>query len=229
MRYFLVVILAVFFSFSGCDNPKQPTELAQKPNLADKVGQIDAATVLSKENEAVTKSDFMPFYVYSDVGSRDNHYVPSGFMPNGECLTFTDKHLQGCNSGKTCIKIDYDVECSRFNQKWAGIYWLNPPNNWGNKKGGFDLTGASKLTFWAKGEKGGEQIQEVTIGGITGNYPDSDTAVIGPIILTDQWKKYTIDLRGKDLSYISGGFAWTTSEDVNPVRCVFYIDEIRFE
>jgi len=229
MRYFLIVLAGVSLSLSGCENPKHSSESSSITSHNETVGQVDASTVLAKENEAAAKTDFKPFYVYSDVGSRDNHYVPSGFMPNGECLTFTDKHALGCYADKTCIKIDYDVECSRFNQKWAGIYWLNPPNNWGNKKGGFDLTGASKLTFWAKGEKGGEQIQEVTIGGITGNYPDSDTAVIGPIILTDQWKKYTIDLRGKDLSYISGGFAWTTSEDVNPSSCVFYIDEIRFE
>ena len=85
------------------------------------------------------------------------------------------------------------------------------------------------MTFWAKGTKGGEQIQEFTIGGITGDYPDTDTAVIGPVILGTKWRQYTVDLRGKDLSYISGGFSWTTSEDVNPEDCTFYLDEIRFE
>ena len=41
--------------------------------------------------------------------------------------------------------------------------------------------------------------------------------------------KYVVDLRGKDLSYISGGFAWSTSEDVNGDSCIFYLDDIRFE
>ena len=85
------------------------------------------------------------------------------------------------------------------------------------------------MTFWAKGEKGGEQIQEFTIGGIEQDYPDSDKIVMGPVILTDQWKKYTIDLRGRDLSYISGGFAWTSEAMVNSQECKFYLDEIKFE
>lgn len=151
-------------------------------------------------------------------------------MPNGRCLSLDEAWAQDCHTGKNCVKIEYDVDCSRNDQRWAGIYWLNPANNWGQRKGGFNLTGAQKLTFWARGEKGGEQIQEFTVGGISGNYPDSDLTAMGPVILPPQWKQYTIDLRGKDLSYISGGFAFSTNEEVNPVAsCTFYLDEIRFE
>lgn len=216
------------------------SEVTQKPvSGKDKA----AKTISQKETQNVKGSQtqkkkissqpsvrgFKPFYVYSDKASRQNHYVPSGFMPNGKCLKFSDVHKQDCLSGQTCIQIIYDVECSREGDKWAGIYWLNPANNWGNRKGGYNLTGAQRLTFWAKGKNGGEQIQEVTIGGITGDYPDSDIAVIGPIILSNEWKQYTVDLRGKDLSYISGGFSWTTSEEVNPTECIFYLDEMKFE
>ena len=150
-------------------------------------------------------------------------------MPDGKCLKFNDAWLENCQSGKTCIKIEYEIACSKDNQKWAGIYWLNPPNNWGSRKGGFDLTGATKLTFWAKGEKGEERIEEFKIGGLNGEYPDSDTAVIGPVLLTNEWQQYTIDLRGKDLSYVSGGFAWATNVDVNPDTCTFYLDELQYE
>ena len=172
---------------------------------------------------------FQPFYIFSDKDSRQNHYVPSGFMPNGKCLALEEGWSKDCQSGESCIRIQYDLECSRRDERWAGIYWLNPANNWGTRKGGFNLTGAQKLTFWAKGERGGEQIQEFTVGGIAGNYPDSDIAVLGVVRLVPEWRQYTIDLRGKDLSYISGGFAWTTSENVNDDSCVFYLDEIRFE
>ena len=54
-------------------------------------------------------------------------------------------------------------------------------------------------------------------------------AVIGPVILTPEWKEYSIDLRGKDLSYISGGLAWSTNIEVNPQSCVFYLDDIVYE
>jgi len=54
-------------------------------------------------------------------------------------------------------------------------------------------------------------------------------ASLGPVTLTKDWQQYTINLEGKDLTYISGGFCWSTNLDVNPEGCTFYIDEIRYE
>lgn len=217
--YYLLLCCLLFVCIS-CD---------QSPKASKQKIKLSSQAIAADQPSEDTTNPFKPFYIYSEKGSRENHYVPSGFMPNGRCIEFNDTWTQNCHSGKTCIKIVYDLQCSREDERWAGIYWLNPPNNWGTRKGGFDLTGAKRLTFWAKGNQGGEQIQEFTVGGISGDYPDSDTAVIGPVILSNQWRQYTIDLRGKDLSYISGGFAWTTSEDVNGNACVFYLDDMRFE
>jgi len=189
----------------------------------------DGGSSSSINADEVVTGDFQPFWVYQNKGSRDNHFVPSGFMPNGKCLNMQDSWREDCYDGSSCIKTVYDVACSAADQKWSGIYWLNPANNWGSRKGGYNLQGAQKLTFWAKGENGGERIEEFTIGGITGDYPDSDSAVIGPVILTDEWRQYSIDLRGKDLSYISGGFSWSSSVDVNPDGCTFYMDNIIYE
>lgn len=185
----------------------------------------------SKEGSPSAKQEsaFTPFPIYTNVGSRDNHYTPSGFMPDGQCVTLDNRWQEGCHGGSTCIKVVYDVACSRQGARWAGIYWQNPAHNWGGRKGGFNLTGAKKLTFWAKGEKGGERIEEFKMGGVSGDYPDTDTAFIGPVILTPEWKQYSIDLRGKDLSYISGGFCWTTNVEVNPESCTFFLDDLRYE
>jgi len=155
-------------------------------------------------------------------------FIPSGWMGDYGDIKYEGASKEDPYLGDSCIKIIYNGKKAQ-GSGWAGIFWQNPANNWGKRKGGYNLSGAQKLTFWARGEEGGEQIQEFTIGGITGDYPDSDTAVIGPVILSADWRQYTIDLRGKDLSYISGGFAWTTSEEVNPQNCTFYLDEIRFE
>lgn len=209
MKRYLSVVVCGTVLLSGC---------FQKPSLKNESSS-------AQEDQ----SGFQPFVVYYDKGTRENHFVPSGFMPNGKCLTFDDVWMENCYEGETCIKIDYDVECSAQDQQWSGIYWLNPANNWGAKKGGFNLEGAQKITFWARGEKGGERIEEFTIGGVTGNYPDSDSAMIGPVILTPEWRQYSIDLRGKDLSVISGGFAWTTNVKVNSGSCVFYLDHIQYE
>lgn len=224
----LVFLFLLLVTISACDKPKPKQEdLPQQEIIID---QRKASLPNTEQTQPeITQSSFNPFYIYADKGSRENHFVPSGFMPNGKCLKLDAAWKDECYQGKTCIRVDYDIECSRTDQEWAGIYWLNPANNWGRLKGGFNLNGAAKLTFWAKGKNGGEQIQEFTIGGIEGDYPDSDKIIMGPVILSNQWKKYTVDLRGKDLSYISGGFAWSTGVDVNSETCVFYLDEIRYE
>ncbi len=173
---------------------------------------------------------FNKFIVYQDK-STPNRYVPSGYMPTGECLKVDDSWTENCHEGRTCIRSVYDTACSNKSRRWAGVYWLNPPDNWGDKKGGYNLVGATKLVFWARGEKGKEQIAEFKVGGVGVNreYPDSDTATIGPVILSNEWREYTIDLRDKDLSNIAGGFAWIANVDENPEECVFFLDDIHFE
>ncbi|MDD5573852.1 MAG: hypothetical protein PHH75_01590 [Candidatus Omnitrophica bacterium] len=170
------------------------------------------------------------FYVYSDKdASNSNFFIPSGWMGDYADLTLDNGWSEDPSSGRTCLKISYSSRASS-GARWAGMYWQNPANNWGSKeRAGVDLRGVSRLTFWAKGEKGGERIEEFKMGGITGAYPDSDTAGIGPVILTPGWKQYTIDLRSKDLSHVIGGFAWSANLDGNPQGCTFYLDEIRYE
>lgn len=172
-----------------------------------------------------------PFYVYSDSGSLDNHYIPSGWMPATAArdLRLDTNWKNYPFSGDSCIRVEYK---NTSGTRWAGIYWQHPANNWGSAPdAGFDLQGATKLTFWARGDKGNEVINEFKIGGISsGDYIDSDSASAGPIQLSDEWKQYSIDLTGRDLSYIIGGFAWATNIDVNdPEGVVFYIDEIKYE
>jgi len=187
----------------------------------------DYDPTLAKE----AKTTNFPFYVYADSSSLDNHFIPSGWMPAtaAKDVKLNVNWKNNPFSGDSCIKVEYK---NNSGTRWAGIYWQNPANNWGTvPKAGFDLSGAAKLTFWARGEKGGEIINEFKMGGMSsGEYIDSDSASIGPIKLTKEWKKYEIDLRGKDLSYIIGGFCWATNIDVNdPKGIVFYLDEIRYE
>ena len=220
-RYLLLVIFLLCNLSCGQHSNKETENVTAV--ATNSIEQTDI-----QENQS-SSEQFSPFYVFQDKGSRENHFIPSGFMPDGKCVVVNEASTENCRDGKSCIKIIFDVACANQNQKWAGVYWQYPANNWGQRKGGFNLTGAKKLVFWARGDKGGEQIQEFTIGGIMGTYPDSDMGTIGPVILTPDWREYTIDLRGKDLSYINGGFAWTTNSDVNPESCIFYLDDMRFE
>jgi len=70
---------------------------------------------------------------------------------------------------------------------------------------------------------------EFKIGGIRNKYSDSAVASIGPIVLTQDWKKYEINLSDRDISYIIGGFCWATNQTNNPEGCTFYIDDIKYE
>ncbi|MBU2063624.1 MAG: hypothetical protein KKF93_04435 [Candidatus Omnitrophica bacterium] len=168
------------------------------------------------------------FGVYYERGDRRNHYVPSGWMGDYGDIKMNENWKEGAYEGNSCIKFTYSAEAKQ-GANWCGVFWQNPSNNWGEKKGGFDLTGATKLTFWARGEKGGERLQEFKMGGLGGTYPDSDSASIGPIDLTAQWQQYTVDLTGLDLSYVNGGFCWATNSDNNPEGAVFYLDNICYE
>lgn len=178
--------------------------------------------------DAASQAANKEFWVYKDKNTRENHFAPSGWMGDVGDIKINDQSTDNPFSGTTCMQFVYSAKKSA-NNGWAGITWQNPPNNWGSKKGGFDLTGMTKVTFWARGAKGGEIISKFTVGGVKGTYPDSVAAEIGPIELTDSWKQYTINLAGKDLSYISGGFGWVTTSDLNPEGASFYLDDIFFQ
>ncbi len=187
-----------------------------------------AAPKSAKSSTANTTPSFKAFAVYVENASKENHFAPSGWMGDFGDLKLNQACTETPRSGNTCIKITYSAKMTQ-GAGWTGIFWQQPANNWGEKKGGYDLTGAKKLTFWARGAQGGEKIAEFKVGGITGEYPDTDSSSIGPIELTKEWQKYTIDLDGKDLSHIIGGFCFAASKDDNPNGFVIYFDDIIYE
>ena len=238
---FFVFAFAMAFSFAlvGCGEGKTGISASSENFEADSISEVSETQTESVSTTPVAREDnvgakisadgtFRTFPVYTDGSSPDNHFVASGWMGDFSDLKINEKNLDNPQAGSTSIQIVYTNKATQ-GARWSGIYWQNPPNNWGTRPGGYDLTGARKLTFWARGEKGGERIEEFKIGGITGEYADSDVAGIGPVVLTTEWQQFTIDLEGKDLSSISGGFCWATNLDVNPDGATFYLDDIRFE
>src|SRR5712691_9681162 len=55
----------------------------------------------------------------------------------------------------------------------AGAYWQDPVNNWRKTPGptGYDLSGFSKLTFWVRGQSGGEVVQFLAVDGCEVSLP----------------------------------------------------------
>jgi hypothetical protein len=230
-RLFILAVLFAAFAAQGCES-KAPNSVesvaSETPSTEIKSGPSSETPAANVGAKVSSDGVFKTFSVYSDASAPDNHFVPSGWMGDYGDIKMNEKYLTLPHGGSTSIQIVYGNAATQ-GARWAGIYWQNPPNNWGTRPGGYDLTGAKKLTFWVRGEKGGERLEEVKIGGITGEYADSDVAGIGPIVLTTEWQQFTIDLEGKDLSSISGGFCWATNLDVNPEGATFYFDDIKYE
>ena len=187
-----------------------------------------AAAVHADDAPKADGAKFEQFYVYKDKGWL-NHFSPSGFMPDGRCVAVDDTWRDNCGGMRSCIQGKFDRDCSATGVGWAGVYWLEPANNWGDMKGGFKLTGAQKLVFSARGEKGGEVVTFKMGGvGMGHQYPDSDSASSEAITLTKDWQEYSLDLTGKDLSHVIGGFGWVGTAKENQSNITFYIANIYY-
>lgn len=213
-------ISIVFLSFSiskASPRPPQPTQRHIKYSLTK--GEV--VPIPANQGE-------LPLEVYGEVTKKNSPFVASGYMGDVQALRLNavsdSAPLSSGKAGRNALKIVY---LPKGREGWTGVYWLTPANNWGKIKGaGYDLSAADRLTFWARGEKGGEKITEIKMGGIVGSYPDTDTASLGPLRLSKDWEEYSIELTGKDLRHIIGGFAFVLRRADNARGATFYLDEI---
>ena len=83
------------------------------------------------------------------------------------------------------------------------------------------------LQFWARGYLGDEKVS-FHLGGIGPDraYPDSGKAERKDLVLTDEWKRYRIDLEGVDLSCIKTGFGFSFGGQ-GSVK-TFFLDDIEY-
>ena len=159
-------------------------------------------------------------------------FIASGWMGAGEAgekyITFNEGCDKSPHSPPVCIKVTYKPDP----KGWGGLYWQNQADNWGDKPGdNLSKSGYKKVTFFARGEKGGE-IVEFKAGGINTpgkKYKDSFEVAMGKVTLEKKWNQYTISLEGKDLSSVIGGFCWVASKSANPKGVTFYLDDILYE
>jgi hypothetical protein len=149
----------------------------------------------------------------------ETQFVPSNWMGDGEfgvqCVILTHVSIDVRGNQKVVTRLEYRPGT----KGWAGIYWVYPGGNWGDEPGK-SLIGASKITFLARGEYGGE-IVEFKIGGIRGKtYEDTSEVSTGKVKLSTEWQEYTIDLSNQDLSNVIGAFAWIVAASDNENKTV---------
>ena len=249
----IVIIIVTSIFFSGCTDPNEnptptpttisttipasgPTTGTQPPSppATTPTPTINATPSTIASPSRTTTPDTgtatpTPTTTVNDRAAVSDLFYPSGWMGDFNDIKYdahsTDKPYTGSDS----IKITYSAARSE-GKGWAGVYWLYPDNNWGTVNEGRDLTGHSRLTFWVRGAAGGE-VAEFKVGGVEGTYKDSLLPVrtTGVQTLTPEWKQYSIDLTGADLSKVMGGFCWVSSAARNPSGCTFYLDDIYYE
>lgn len=182
--------------------------------------------------------------VYEDVSSAGNHFFALGKIPDQDAPVEIDgSWSENPHSGATAVRAEF------VGPGFGGFYFMNgilPPGelapsvNFGDiSDAGYDLSGVTELTFWARGASGGELI-DFFVGGVgrdseTGvpikPFPGSTPRVPrrGPRVrLSTEWRQYRIDLSGADMSYVLGGFGWVASAEDNPDGAVFFLDDIAF-
>ena len=167
----------------------------------------------------------MPFYVYED-GFEGMPWTPSGWMGSTgamESLTLDGDHAENPHAGTACIKMRFTGDVG----SWVGVAWQHPANNWGEMEGGQDLSGATQLELWARGEYGGERFN-IGVGLLEADkpHPDSGKTSVEGLVLKREWQRYRIPLKKVDLSSLKTGFVVTLTGQRTSVNV--YLDNIRF-
>ncbi|MDB6154015.1 MAG: hypothetical protein JWL90_2468 [Chthoniobacteraceae bacterium] len=179
--------------------------------------RVDAPIVMPKSRPAE-----LPLIVYGEASDPET-YIPAGWMGDAKAIKLDPAFAQNPQSGKLCMRCEFGAEAG-----WGGVVWQSPVGDWGDKNGGYDLTGAKKLTFWARGDKGGEVVSFL-FGTLAKpkRFFDTGKGALDKVALTREWKQYEMPVAGQDLSRIKTGFVWTLAASGQPV--VFYLDNIRWE
>lgn len=207
--------------------PKEHGAVKVYVNAQDTFNNVGIAstgiTIIDKEaknKKYLVAKTKLPFYIYKD--GDELPYTPTGYMGNYQAIVVDTKNTEEVYSGTHAIKIDYKEKSG-----WYGVAFVDPKNDWGDNLGGYEILNAKKFSFWAKSDIDGVTAK-IGFGLIDSDKPFPDTAKkYKEIKLTDQWKKYSLNVKRLDLSCIRSGLVlFATSFGITQT---IYIDEVVFE
>ena len=167
--------------------------------------------------------------------------IPAGWMSGGSNpadFIKLDTSPDNCHTGTDCSRFTYIPGGG-----WGGgLYWWpltcgesGTAQAWGKVRGGTcgvnvlaagNLSTVNRLTFWARGDRGGEAI-EFKIGGL--DIKPKPGRSLGKVTLKASWEQYTINLDGMDLTDAIGLFSWIAMDADNLQGAIFYLDDVQFE
>jgi hypothetical protein len=243
--YGLLLFLTAFIAFvcteidrsTNAQDIKGGAGEAAKPSNSNSNRNSLPRQPSSKRESAVKPKSTQPTAANTQL---DALAIPAGFMSgrgSPENFISLGADSKGCHTGTDCIKVTYEV-----GGEWGGIYWWpqscgasGTDEAWGKVRNGtcgIDILKASglsavkKLTFWVKGERGGETV-EFKVG--ASDLLPSPGRSLGKVTLTSAWKQYEIDLKGISLNKATALFALIAIDKTNAKGAVFYLDDIQFE
>lgn len=120
-----------------------------------------------------------------------------------------------------------------FDEKggFAGICWKNRAGNEGEAPGD-DLSAAGyrRISFWAKGEAGGEivEFRAGGLGNVKTRYRETLDVTAGKLKLSPSWTEYSIYVSNADLSSVMTPFCALFHQEDNPAKTVIYLDDIQY-
>ncbi len=177
---------------------------------------------------------------------EDAGFIPSGWMGDGaanvakaknaiqvEPLSTDDPH-----SSPYCQRWTYRPKLGH--DGWAAVAWQYPEKNWGEKPGkDWSKRGFTRVTVWARGVKdrsGTLPKVQFKAGGNTNpdptKYPNQASfEVEGDFVtLTEEWKQYSLDLKGQNLSRVISAFTLVLrAQDIGPDGAIFYLDDVEYD
>lgn len=155
-------------------------------------------------------------------GEGDPLWSGSGYMGDTGAIAMDAASTDQPKVGTTCLKVQFTQP-----KGWGGVVWQSPANDWGKLPGGYDLSAAKSLRFWARGAEGGESIK-FGFGVIGNDKPFGDSAKMEQeVTMSKDWQEVVIDVSGRDLSRIKTGFMWVAGAKGKPFT--FYLDDVRWE
>ncbi|MFT5431460.1 MAG: hypothetical protein ACI9OJ_002156, partial [Myxococcota bacterium] len=150
----------------------------------------------------------------------DDYYGPSGYFPAEEAENIAAEPACAMRPDGA-VGLCHGFTWTPGDTGFAGVWWQNPDGNWGEAPGLSVAAGATSITFWAWGAKGGENVKFVS-----GYATDGYEINTGDLTLTDTPTQYTLPFGASTYTTIAGGFGWVATPNADSSAVTVFVDGI---
>lgn len=139
----------------------------------------------------------LPLHLFQDVDATGATEVLRPRWMGSRAYTSCDFAWgEGALHGSNCVRID-----QKTGARWGSLVWQKP-----GATQAFNLTGVSRIKFWARGEKGGEKVDfKFSVFPETRVVRMSGPMVLRSVQLTNEWTAYSINLENRNLGEVKLG------------------------